>query len=56
MADFDFDRLMKALKEKTKEVEESPEEAKRMLVDSGIYTTDGKLTDVYRSFLSNKRC
>ena len=47
MSQEEFDRLLKALEEKTVEVRENSQKAQELLQTSGVYTSDGHLTEPY---------
>lgn len=47
MTDEERERIKKLLRDHTKRVCQSPETARRSLIDSGIYTEDGELAPEY---------
>jgi hypothetical protein len=47
MSKKDLEQLLAALATLDREIEADPEAAERILIDSGIYTEDGKLAQEY---------
>jgi len=47
MNNLEIYNLLEIIKSKTKEIKANPEVSRKLLINAGIYNTDGTLTDNY---------